>query len=77
MVNLTSRQIQVLKLIVEELTSEQIAEKLKISKKTVDNHRKTLLEKTNSKGVVGLVKYAIKEGIVELRNINMENMNPF
>ena len=46
-------------LIVKEFTREEIAERLLISKKTVDNHRQHIMEKTNSKSTVGLVKFAI------------------
>jgi len=60
---LTAREKEVLALIVGEKTSEEIADKLFISKKTVDNHRQHLLEKCNCKSTVGLVKYAIKNGI--------------
>jgi len=57
---LTSREREILSLIVKEMTSEEIAEALFISKKTVDNHRQHLLEKTGCKSTVGLVKFAIK-----------------
>lgn len=60
---LTAREREVLGLIVKEYTSEEIAEKLFISKKTVDNHRQHLLEKTKCKSTVGLVKFAIKLGV--------------
>lgn len=60
---LTAREKEVLTLIVGENTSEEIADKLFISKKTVDNHRQHLLEKCNCKSTVGLVKYAIKNGL--------------
>lgn len=60
---LSEREKEVLSLIVKEYTSEEIAQKLFISKKTVDNHRQHLLEKTNTKSTVGLVKFAIKLGI--------------
>jgi two-component system nitrate/nitrite response regulator NarL len=60
---LTSRELEILSLIVKEMTSEEIAEKLFISKKTVDNHRQHLLEKTGCKSTVGLVKFAVKSGI--------------
>ena len=60
---LTPREREVLSLIVKELTSEEIAEKLFLSKKTVDNHRQHLLEKTGCKSTVGLVKFAIKLGL--------------
>ncbi len=60
---LSQREKEVLSLIVKELTSEEIADKLFISKKTVDNHRQHLLEKTGCKSTVGLVKFAIKSGL--------------
>ena len=60
---LSVREKEVLSLIVKECTSEEIAEKLFISKKTVDNHRQHLLEKTKCKSTVGLVKFAIKSGL--------------
>lgn len=60
---LTAREKEVLSLIVKEYTSEEIADKLCISKKTIDNHRQRLLEKTNCKSTVGLVKFAIKSGL--------------
>ncbi len=60
---LSLREKEVLGLIVKQFTSEEIAEKLFISKKTVDNHRQHLLEKTRCKSTVGLVKVAIKLGL--------------
>lgn len=60
---LTAREKEILTLIVKEHTSEEIAEKLFISKKTVDNHRQNILSKTQSKSTVGLVKYAIRHGL--------------
>lgn len=63
---LTLREKEVLSLIVKEFTSEEIAEQLFISKKTVDNHRQNILEKTKSKSTVGLVKFAIKSGLEQL-----------
>ncbi len=61
--HLSVREKEVLSLIVKEFTSEEIADKLFISKKTVDNHRQNLLEKTGCKSTVGLVKFAIKLGL--------------
>jgi len=60
---LSHREREILKLIVKELTSEQIANKLNISKRTVDNHRTHILEKTRCKSIIGLVKYALKNSI--------------
>lgn len=59
---LSERERDVLQLILREHTSEEIANKLHISKKTVDNHRSNILQKTNSKSTIGLVKYALKNG---------------
>jgi DNA-binding NarL/FixJ family response regulator len=63
--HLSEREVEVLKLIVEEYTSEQIAEKLFISKRTVDTHRINILTKTKSKTLVGLIKYAVRNGLIE------------
>ncbi|MCG2793067.1 MAG: response regulator transcription factor [Weeksellaceae bacterium] len=60
---LTAREREILALIVKEMTSEEIAETLFISKKTVDNHRQHILEKTGCKSTVGLVKFAIRLGL--------------
>jgi two-component system, NarL family, nitrate/nitrite response regulator NarL len=63
-IELTEREKDVLKWIVEELTTLEIAEKLFISHHTVETHRKNLVSKLNVKNTAGLVKYAIKNGIV-------------
>lgn len=63
---LTRREEEVLQLICLQLTSEEIADKLSISIKTVHGYRISLLEKTNSINVAGLTLYAIKNGIVKL-----------
>lgn len=65
-VNLTERELEILKLITaNELTSEEIANRLNISKRTVDTHRKNILVQLGAKNSVGLVKYAIKLGLLE------------
>ena len=61
---LTLREKEILEMIAQENTSDEIAAKLFISKKTVDNHRTNMLQKTNSKSTIGLVKFAIRNGIV-------------
>lgn len=61
---LTEREREILEMIAQENTSDEIAQKLFISKKTVDNHRTNMLHKTNSKTTIGLVKFAIRNGIV-------------
>jgi two-component system response regulator NreC len=61
---LTKREEEILDLICQQFTTEEIAEKLFISPKTVNGHRNNLLEKTGSHNVAGLVIYAIKNNIV-------------
>lgn len=56
---LTDREKEVLKLILKEYTNQEIADKLFISVRTVDAHKRNLLDKTGSKNVAGLVIYAI------------------
>lgn len=58
--NLTQRETEVLQLIVQEFTSKEIADKLSISKQTVDTHRINIMQKTNCQTLVGLIKYAIQ-----------------
>ena len=62
---ITDREIEVLKLIVEEYSNSEIAEKLFISVRTVDTHRRNLLEKLGVKNTAGLVKYAIQKGLFD------------
>jgi DNA-binding NarL/FixJ family response regulator len=62
---LTPRELEVIKLIAEAHTSEEIAELLVISKKTVDRHRANILEKLGMRNRVELTHYAIRRGLVE------------
>jgi len=64
-VALTRREKEVLKLIAEEFTNNEIAKKLYISARTVDTHRRNLLQKTGVKNTAGLVKYAIQNDIID------------
>jgi DNA-binding NarL/FixJ family response regulator len=63
-VELSQREIEVLKLIVAEMSGTEIAEKLFISPSTVETHRKHLFQKIGVNSSVGLVKFAIKFGII-------------
>jgi DNA-binding NarL/FixJ family response regulator len=62
---LTPRELQVLKLVAEAHTSEQIAELLVISRKTVERHRENLMGKLGMRDRVELTRYAIRRGLVE------------
>jgi len=63
--SLTKRELEILQLITQEYTGTEIAEHLFISKNTVETHRKNMVQKLGVKNIVGLVKYAIKHGLVE------------
>lgn len=60
----TKRETEVVKLIVDEYTNPQIAEKLHISVRTVETHRKNILAKTGSKTVIGLFKFLLKNKFI-------------
>ncbi|MCB2185397.1 MAG: response regulator transcription factor [Deltaproteobacteria bacterium] len=62
---LSERERQVLRLIVEGYTNKEIAEKLFLSTKTVENHRARIMAKLGRHDVIGLVKYAIATGLVD------------
>ena len=63
--HLTEREIEILKLIALEYSSNEIAEKLFITISTVETHRRNLFQKLNVKSAIGLTKYALKHGLVE------------
>lgn len=62
--SITQREMEILQLIAQGLTSHDVAEKLFISKNTVETHRKNLLTKLNVKNTAGLLQIAFKKGIV-------------
>jgi DNA-binding NarL/FixJ family response regulator len=62
---ISPREIEVLKLIALEFSNSEIAEKLYISIRTVDTHRRNLLEKLGAKNTAGLVKFAIRKGLLD------------
>jgi DNA-binding NarL/FixJ family response regulator len=62
---LTPRELEIVKLVAEGNTSDEIAEALVISKKTVEHHRSHILEKLGMRDRVELTRYAIRRGLVE------------
>ncbi|MCO4292392.1 response regulator transcription factor [Solitalea sp. MAHUQ-68] len=62
---LTNREKEILKLIAEEKSNQQIADELFISLRTVETHRLNLSQKLNIKNTAGLVKEAIKRGLIQ------------
>lgn len=63
---LSNRELEVLPLICQGLKNKEIAIKLFISERTVENHRKNLFKKTQSKNAFGLIIYAIRNGLIKL-----------
>ena len=61
---LNEREIEFLKLVCSEMTYKEVAEKMCLSPRTIDGYRDALFEKLNLKSRVGLVLYAIRNGIV-------------
>ncbi|WP_295123962.1 response regulator transcription factor [uncultured Chitinophaga sp.] len=64
-IQLNEREVEVLKLICGECTTQEISEKIFLSPRTVEGIRQKLLEKINVKNTVGLVLYAFRNGLIE------------
>ena len=67
--HITPREIEIMKLVCDQFTNFEIAEKLFISRKTVERHKENLFAKTHSKNLAGLVVFAIKH---DMYRINRE-----
>jgi two-component system response regulator NreC len=63
---LTKRELQVLQLIAEGKTTKEIAARLTVSVKTIETHRKQIMEKLGIRSVAGLTKFCIREGLTSL-----------
>jgi len=63
---LSERETEILSFICQGFSNQEIAEKLFLSKRTIDKHRANILDKTNCHNTASLVVYAIKWGLVEL-----------
>lgn len=64
--NLSSRQIEILKLWGESYTNQEIADRIFISVRTVESHKNHIMQKLNLKSTVDMVKFAIKNNIIEI-----------
>jgi DNA-binding CsgD family transcriptional regulator len=67
---LSERELQVIELVAAGLTNQDIAEKLEISKRTVDNHISNILNKTKTDNRVALVRWALQWGKVCIDDVN-------
>jgi DNA-binding NarL/FixJ family response regulator len=61
---LSKREIEILKYIADQLTNEEIAKKLFLSKRTIDNHRQNILNKLGMNNTAGLVRFAVENGLL-------------
>jgi len=64
--SLSSRQIEILKLWSESYTNQEIADRFFISVRTVESHKNHIMQKLNLKSTVDMVKFAIKNNIIEI-----------
>lgn len=64
LIDMTERELEVLQLIGEGYTNMQIADKLFLSKRTVEGHRQNLIEKVGVKNSASLIKYAVKHNLI-------------
>jgi len=62
---LTDREQEVLKLIAEEFTTQEIADQLSLSRHTIESYRKTLFSKLNARNLAGLAKHAMRLGLIK------------
>ncbi|PJJ79551.1 response regulator transcription factor [Mucilaginibacter auburnensis] len=63
-VQLSTREIEVLMLVADGLTNQEIADKLFTSKRTIEGNRQILLEKTGTRNTAALIRYALQRGII-------------
>lgn len=63
--HITKRELLIIKLIAQELTNQEIADKLENSPMTIITHRKNLLRKLGVKNTAGLIKYAVQNGLLD------------
>ena len=63
--DITKRELDIVRLIAQEMTNVEIAKKLNNSPMTIITHRKNLLRKLGVKNTAGLVKYAVMNGLLE------------
>lgn len=66
----SEREMEIIKLICNQKTAKEIGAQLYISEKTVDFHRQKIIERMQVSNIVGLVVYAIKKGLVEIKDLN-------
>ncbi len=74
---LSDRELEILELVATGLTNHDIADKLEISKRTVDNHISNILTKTKTDNRVELVRWALQWGKICLDDVNCCTLPPY
>ena len=64
-ITLTERELEVMHLLAKEYTNDKIANALHISYRTVETHRKNIMQKTRAHNLAGLLKYAYGKGLIK------------
>ncbi len=61
----SARELEVLHLIAEGLTNQQMSDKLFLSKRTIEGHRQNLIDKTGARNTAGLITFALRNGVIQ------------
>jgi DNA-binding NarL/FixJ family response regulator len=64
-IDFSSREMEILALIAEGLTNQEMSERLFLSKRTIEGHRQSLIEKTGCRNTATLIKYAVLNGMIQ------------
>lgn len=68
-VTFTKREVEIIKMVCREMSTNQIANSLFISSRTVDNHKKNIMNKTQTKNFVGVILFALKINVISLEDL--------
>lgn len=68
-VTFTKREVEIIKMVCHEMSTKQIANSLFISSRTVDNHKKNIMNKTQTKNFVGVILFALKINAISLEDL--------
>lgn len=67
-VHLTRREIEIVRLLAEDLSNQEISERLHISQRTVETHRRNVMQKLKINSIVSLIRYAVKHNLIDLHH---------
>ena len=68
-ISFTSREIEIIKMIAQEMSSKDIGDALFISNRTVEKHRIKIMEKTSAKNFIGVVLFALRANLIQLNEL--------